>query len=314
MPSTDIRDAFFDELYNIAAHDKNVILLTADMGALGLERFKKDLSSQYINVGVAEQNMVSIAAGLSLSDKKVFIYSMAAFVTMRCYEHIKVDISGMRLPVTIIGAGPGIAYSSDGPTHHSIQDVSIMRALPGMLIFTPPDSVSASAFVKMAYKNNSPVYIRLDKGKFPFIYSTGYNFSDGLSLLKKGRDLLIITAGVMVHQAFKVAEELARHSIDAGIVDLFRIKPVNEELLLSCIGQSKAIITLEEHSVIGGIGSVVNEVLAGKEKFVLTKHFAIPDKNCEKYGDRDWMRASFGLDIDTILTAILAWDKWRDAY
>jgi len=183
----DIRDAFFDEVYTIASQDSRVIFLTADMGSFSLNRFKADLSSQYINVGVAEQNLVSIAAGLALAGKKVFIYTIASFVTQRCYEQIKIDICGMRLPVTIIGSGPGLSYSSDGPTHHAIQDILIMRALPEMTILNPGDSTTAVAAARIAYRSQGPVYVRIDKGKLPLLYENDEDFSAGLSLLKKGR-------------------------------------------------------------------------------------------------------------------------------
>ena len=145
LSDIDIRDAFFDELYEIAKEDKEVLFLTADMGALSLEKFKRDLPSQYINVGIAEQNMISVAAGLTLGGKKVFVYAIAPFITQRCYEQIKIDLACMRLSVTIIGAGAGIAYNSDGFTHHATQDIAIMRALPGMIILNPADSVTAAA-------------------------------------------------------------------------------------------------------------------------------------------------------------------------
>ncbi len=303
----DIRDAFFDEVYTIATKDSNVMFLTADMGAFSLNKFKKDLSSQYINVGVAEQNLVSIAAGLALGGKKVFIYTIAAFITQRCYEQIKIDLSCMRLPVTIIGSGPGITYSSDGPTHHAIQDVAIMRALPEMMILNPSDPVTAAAAARISYKNDGPVYIRIDKGKLPLLYDNNEDFCDGLALLKKGRDLMIITTGIMVHQSFKVADELAKHSIDAGIIDLYRIKPINEELFLSVIGKSNRIVTLEEHSIIGGIGSAISEILADKGKALPLKRIAIADKNCVGYGDREWMHSFYGLDVNSITKTILDW-------
>lgn len=303
----DIRDAFFDELYNIAANDSNVMFLTADMGAFSLERFKKNLSNQYINVGVAEQNMVGVAAGLVLGGKSVFIYAIAPFATMRCYEQIKVALSCMRLPVTVIGAGPGISYSSDGPTHHAIQDISIIRALPYITIFNPSDSIMASAIAKISYKSQNPVYIRIDKGKLPIIYSEGCDFSEGVSLLKEGHDLLIITTGIMVHEAFRLVDKLSNYAIDAGIVDLYRIKPINEKLLFSFINQANRLITLEEHSIVGGIGSAVSEILIDHGKIIPTKRFAIADKNCEKYGDREWMRAYYGLGIDKITKEILNW-------
>ena len=301
----DIRDAFFNEVYAIASKDPNVIFLTADMGAFSLNAFKKNLSSQYINVGVAEQNLVSIAAGLALGGKKVFIYSIAPFVTQRCYEQIKIDLSCMRLPVTIIGSGPGITYSSDGPTHHAIQDIAIMRALPEMTILNPSDPATATAAARISYKNDGPVYVRIDKGKLPLLYESEEDFSDGLALLKKGRDLMIITTGVMVHKAFKVIDELAKNSIDAGIIDLYRIKPINEELLLTFIEQSNRVVTLEEHSIIGGIGSAISEILVDKGKTLPMKRIAIADKNCVGYGDREWMHSFYGLDIQNIYKTII---------
>ena len=303
----DIRDAFFNEVYAIASRDPNVMFLTADMGAFSLNKFKEDLSSQYINVGVAEQNLVSIAAGLALGGKRVFIYTIAPFVTQRCYEQIKIDLCCMRLPVAIIGVGAGITYSNDGPTHHAIQDIAIMRALPEMTILNPSDSVAAAAAAGIAYKSHGPVYVRIDKGKLPLLYDSNKDFSDGLALLRKGGDLTIIATGVMVHQAFKVADELAKHSIDAGIIDVYRIKPINDELLLASIEQSNRIVTLEEHSIIGGIGNAISDILVDRGKGLPMKRIAIPDRNCVGYGDREWMHSFYGLDVNSITKTIVRW-------
>jgi len=306
----DIRDAFFDEVYRIASKDPDVIFLTADMGAFSLNRFKAELNHQYFNVGVAEQNLVGVATGLALAGKKVFIYTIAAFVTQRCYEQIKVDLCGMHLPVTIIGSGPGITYESDGPTHHAIQDVAIMRALPGMTIFNPSDAASAAAAARLAYASDGPVYVRIDKGKLPRLHDSSEDFSRGLTLLKKGRDLCIIATGIMASQAYKVADELARHSIDAGIIDLYRLKPVNEELLLDFIGKSKAVATLEEHSLVGGIGSAVSEIITDKRMTLPLKRIALTEQACPGYGNREWMHTFYGLDTDSVTKTILDW--WTD--
>jgi transketolase len=303
----DIRDAFFDEVYNIASQDPDVIFLTADIGAFSLNRFKADLNRQYINVGVAEQNMVGIAAGLSLAGKKVFIYTIAPFVTQRCYEQIKVDICGMCLPVTVIGVGGGITYSSDGPTHHATQDVAVMRALPGMIILNPADSTTAAAAARISYESKGPVYVRIDKGKLPLLYDNSANFSVGLAQLKQGRDLTIVATGVMVPQAFRVAEELARNSINAGIIDVYRLKPINEKLLLSFLEQSKRVVTLEEHSIVGGLGSAVSEILADYGKSLPMKRIAISEKSCPGYGDREWMHKFYGLDVNSITRTIQEW-------
>lgn len=305
----DIRDTFFDELYTIAQKDSNVIFLTADLGAFSLNKFKKDLPNQYINVGVAEQNLVSVAAGLALGGKKVYIYSIASFVTERCYEQIKIDIISMRLPITIIGSGGGISYNSDGITHHAIGDIAIMRAFPNITIINPCDSVSAKSAAEISYKSKCPVYIRIDKGKYPILYDEKKDFLDGMSLLKEGNDILIITTGIMVHQAFEIADTLAQYSINTGILDVYRLKPINESLFIDIIKKTKGIIVLEEHTNIGGLGSIVSEILVSNTINLPVKHFAIQDKYCDRYGDRNWMKSFYNLDTNTIVKEIVKWRK-----
>jgi transketolase len=228
-------------------------------------------------------------------------------MTQRCYEQIKIDICGMRLPVTIIGVGPGITYNSDGFTHHAIEDIAIMRALEGMTIFNPSDPGTAAAAAYLAVKSRTPFYVRIDKGMWPFLYSKDQDFGKGLSALKEGEDVLIIAAGVMVHQALVVAEELSRYSIDAAVVDLYRIKPLNNEMLLKIIERIPRIVTLEEHSVVGGIGSVVSEVVTDAGKSVLLKRIAIPADCRLGHGSREWMRSSCGLDKKSVVNTIIDW-------
>lgn len=308
ISDVDMRDAFFDELYNIAKDDSQVVFLTADMGAFSLVRFKKDLPEQYINVGVAEQNMVSVAAGLALGGKTVFVYTIVPFATMRCYEQIKIDLCCMNLPVTIIGVGAGFTYGSDGPTHHAIHDIAVMRTLPEITILNPSDSVMIQAFARIAYKSTGPVYVRIEKGKLPLIYDEAKNgFSDGIARTKKGSDLTIISTGIMVHQAYRVAEILAEHSISAGVVDLYRIKPLNTELLFKFIDKSKCVVTLEENTVTGGIGSAVSEALSDNLRAKPLKRIAIPDTHCFKSGDRQSLQASYGLDTGSIVKSIVDW-------
>jgi len=163
MNKVDVRDALFDAITDLAKEDKGIILMTADMGAWGLTKFRQHLPEQFINVGIAEQNLVSVAAGLALAGKKPFIYSIAAFVTGRCYDQIKVDLCQMNLPVTIIGSGPGLLYGSEGPTHHTTSDVVIMSVLPNMTIYTVRTADEAVQAVAIAYASKSPVYIRIAK-------------------------------------------------------------------------------------------------------------------------------------------------------
>lgn len=297
----DIRDAFFDEIYNIASKDMDVIFITADADAFSLRRYKEDFPDQFINVGVAEQNMVSVAAGLALSGKKVFIYAIIPFITMRCYEHIKVNICSMNLPVTIVGTGAGLSFGNDGPTHHAVQDISIMRTLPEITILNPCDSASASACARIAYKSNSPVYVRLDKGRFPVLYDADEDYSDGLKVIKKISDVNIISTGFMTQQAMKIASELDKFSISVGIIDLYRIKPVNETRLLKIINQSRQLVTIEENSIVGGIGSIMSEILADGGRNTPLKRIAIRDEQCFDYGSRDWLHKTYKIDVDSIV-------------
>ncbi|MGD2095818.1 MAG: transketolase C-terminal domain-containing protein [Phycisphaerales bacterium] len=307
LDDIDIRDALFDRIYDIAAKDKSLIFITADADTFSIKKYKKDLPEQFVNVGVAEQNMVAVAAGLALSNKRVFICSIIPFITLRCYEHIKVNICSMNLPVTIIGIGAGLSFSNDGPSHHAVCDVSVMRALPEITIFNPSDPIAASASVRIAYELCSPAYVRLDKGRIPTIYDNATDFSSGLSLLKPGSDLCIVSTGLMTHRALKVAEELSKHSIEAAVVDLYRIKPINAEMLLDVISQSKKIVTLEEHYVAGGIGSIIIEILTDKGVALPLKRIGISERTCPGYGNRDWMHSFYGLDTEGITEQILNW-------
>ena len=303
-----MRDIFFEKLYAIAKEDNRVVLLSGDFGAPSLDKFRRDITSQFIHTGIAEQNMVSLAAGLAMGGKIVFMYAIAPFLSLRCYDQLKVDLCCMNLPVTALGVGAGFAYDTAGPTHHTTEDVAIMRALPGMTILNPSDNVMAAAFADITYKNPGPKYVRFDREKLPLLYDTQANdFSDGLTNLRTGRDLTIVATGIMVHQAFEVTDELAKHSIDAGIIDLYRLKPVNEELLLKSIGESKPLVSLEENLINGGIGSIVAEILIDNGKTLPLKRIAIPDRYYFEYGGRQHLHAACGLDVASITKAILKW-------
>ncbi|CAB1082065.1 Transketolase, C-terminal section (EC [Olavius algarvensis Delta 1 endosymbiont] len=305
---TDLRDAFFDGVLALARNDARVLFLTADMGAFSLNQFRAELPAQFINVGVAEQNLINLAAGLALGGKKVFAYGIAPFVTLRCFEQIKVSLCCMNLPVTLVAVGLGFTYGSDGPTHHATHDVAVMRTLPEMAIYNPSDAVITAACAQIAYDGKGPQYIRIERGRAPRLYSGSVtDFSKGLSRLKTGTDLTIISTGIMSHTANIVADKLAKTGIDAGLIDLYRIKPVNAELLLEYIRHTPALVTLEENAISGGLGSVLSEILVDSGLSIPLKRIGAPDTHCCDLGPREWIQETLGLNDDAITDNIMTW-------
>jgi len=303
-----MRDAFLDELYNIAREDRRVILISNDFGAPSLDKFREDCASQFIHIGIAEQNMVNVATGLALAGKIVYMYSIAPFLPLRCYEQLRVHLAFKRYHITGVVVGAGYSYDLSGPTHHALEDIAVMNALPGMTILNASDSVMGAAFARMTYENPGPKYVRFDREIFPPIYNGQKDaFSDGLTILKKGHDLTIIATGIMVHQAFKVADELARHSIDAGIIDLYRIKPLNKELLLSTIPESRRILTMEENFINGGIGSIISALVADRGENIKLRRFGVPDEYFSQGGGREQLHLLCGLDVASITKTTLSW-------
>jgi transketolase len=305
--SVELRDALFDAIHEMAAKDPRLIFITADMGSWSLSNFREHLPKQFINIGIAEQNMLGVAAGLALAGKRVFVYAIIPFLVLRCLEQIKVDLCLPKLPVTLIGGGPGICYASDGPTHHAVEDVALMRALPGITIFNPCDHFAARAAVRQAAAGRGPVYIRLDKGKPPTIHNPKTRFADGLIEVKSGNDLVLIGSGIMTQQAFKVAAALGAAAPGVGIADLFRIAPLPAAKLRELAGRARRIATLEEHLLAGGIGSALSEFLTDNNLRVPLKRIGIGGGYCEQYGAREWMQQTLGLDAESIAKEIRPW-------
>lgn len=307
LDPTDLRDALFDELNRLATEDGDVIILADDQGAFALEWAQANLPGQYYNIGIAEQNLISVSAGLAMGGKRPFVYGIATFMTLRCYEQIRNDLCAMQLPVTIIASGPGYTYAYDGPTHHATEDVAIMRALPGMTIFSPADAVSTRAVARLTHQAASPSYVRIEKGTLPRLYSDDHDFSAGFARLLEGDDIDIVASGAMVHRAVEVAETLGMQGVKVGVVDLYRLKPVDGPALLDEITRADRIATLEEHSVVGGLGSLVAELIADAQVQAPLLRLGLNDEFVYKYGDRDWMREQGGLDASALVSRIASW-------
>jgi len=297
---TDMRDAFFEELFQIAKSDKDVILLYADQGAFTLNKFYSEIPKQIFNVGIAEQNMISTAAGLAKAGKKVFVHTINTFLTLRCYEQIKVDLSIMNLPVIMAGVGAGFTYGADGPTHHSNQDIAIMRAIPGIRILNASDTINLSIFPHLAYQIPKLTFIRFEKGNYPALYNKNHNFQDGMDEILKGDNVVIISTGTIVHRALKVAE----HFKSVGVIDIYQLKPLNEKKLNKLLSSYKKIIVLEEHLSYGGLATIIADFLADYSKNMNFLRVGLPDENCFVYGDRDYMLKKIGISKEQIITKI----------
>ena len=301
----DIRDVFFDRIYDLSKDNKNFIILSADMEAFSLNKFAKDFPEKYLNVGVSEQNMINVAAGLAISGKTVFCYSICSFVTLRCYEQIKVNICSLNLPVIIIGAGAGFSFGYDGPTHHGHQDLSSMRLLPEMSILELSSNDLAKKSVDFAFQNNGPLYIRLDKGPFPEWKEQENDFSKGFRILKPLNKINLITNGYMTRRAIKVAELLSSKGIICGIVDLFLFKPFPNNFFKEIISTSEKIISIEESCVSGGLATSISECIAKNDSKCKFLAIASPDKQFIEYGDREWFHQKYNLDENGIADSIL---------
>lgn len=258
LEKQDMRDAFF---LGILEHLKNqdhqqIVCLTADHGAFILDELAKEFPQQFINVGIAEQNMMNVAAGLALEGKKVFAYGITPFVSMRCFEQVVISIAAMRLHVNIVAVGAGFTYSIDGPTHHGLQDVAIMNSVPGMQIWNSSDPINTYRFAAMACEKPGPKYLRIEKGIFPRLHPlAGFDETPGFALLKDGNDLLILATGAMSANAMNAAATLDKKGYSVAVADIYCLKPFPAKKILELIQQANNVLTVEEHVSSGGLGA-----------------------------------------------------------
>jgi transketolase len=301
-----MRITFIKTLTELAKKNKNIILLTGDLGFSILDNFQAEYPGQFINAGVAEQNMTGVAAGLSACGKNPWIYSIIPFITMRNFEQIRNDLCYQNLNVKIIGVGAGFSYGPYGHTHHSVEDIGILRTLPNMVILCPGDPIEVKCATRAAAKYHGPVYIRLGKTREPSVHTNEPDFQIGKGIIvQKGTDITIIATSTLLYRGLEVVRTLKEKHISAGLVSMHTIKPIDEGLILQCAKDSKAIFSLEEHSVIGGLGSAVAETLAEHNAHVLFKRLGIPDRFTKGIGDQEYLRAANGLSIDQIVKTVI---------
>ncbi len=259
------RDAYGETLCALGAKHSNIVVLDADLsGSTKTSLFKKDFPERFYNVGVAEQNLVGMAAGFSISGLVPFASSFAMFLAGRAWEITRNSIAYPHLNVKLVATHSGITVGEDGASHQCLEDIAIMRVLPGMHVFVPADATETSQIIERAYEIQGPCYIRCGRSSLPILdHHPNYKFQEGkIEILNDGSDITIIACGVMVSEAQQAVAELANHGIEAALLNVSSIKPIDKETLLAFAKKTKFFITAEEHNVIGGLGSAVLESIA----------------------------------------------------
>ena len=309
-----MRNAFFRALYALAERDERVFLIVGDLGFGVVEPFAERFPERFLNVGVAEQNMTGIAAGLALCGKIVFTYSIANFPILRCLEQVRNDVCYHKANVKIVAVGGGLAYGALGSTHHATEDIAIMRALPEMLVVAPGDPQEAEAATRAIAEHPGPCYLRLGRAGEPNVHPQKLSFELGRAIrVLEGDDITLISTGGLLQTAVQVAELLRPMGLHARVLSMHTIKPLDVEAVLSAAQETRAILTLEEHSTTGGLGGAVAEVLAeGDRGLPIFRRFGLPSAFASTVGTQEHLRSQYGLSPQSLVAAIrLALEKDR---
>lgn len=299
------RESYGEELVKLGAEHEEIVVLDADLAeATRSGEFQKAFPDRFIDCGIAEENMMGVAAGLAAAGKVPFASSFAMFAVGRAYEQIRNSIGYPHLNVKIGASHAGISVGEDGATHQCIEDIALMRMIPGMVVINPSDYIEAKAAVRAAYEHDGPVYMRFGRLAVPVLNTDpDYKFELGKGVvLREGKDLTIIASGLPVYNCLEAAERLAQDGIDAQVINIHTIKPIDEDLIVEAAKTTGKIVTVEEHSVIGGLGSAVCDVLAEKAPTKVMK-IGIYDKFGES-GPALELLKKYGLDTDGIYEKI----------
>jgi transketolase len=304
-----MRTTFVRTLTELAAKDPRINLITGDLGFGVLDRYALQFPKQYLNAGVAEQNMTGLATGMALCGKTVFTYSIGNFPTLRCLEQIRNDICYHKANVKIVCIGGGVAYGSLGISHHATEDIAIMRALPNMTVLAPGDPVETAAATRACAEQPGPCYLRLGKAGEPTVHAGGIDFQVGRAIVvRDGSDLCLISTGGMLPIAAQVADELAKSGARARLLSMHTVKPLDVETLVLVAREVPLIVTLEEHSVVGGLGGAVAEALADQSGVrAVLRRVAFPGTFTSEVGSQPYLRNFYGLSSEKVLDSIRKW-------
>lgn len=301
-----MRRKCLDMVYEMAKQDERIFFVGSDLGFGTLKEFREKMPDRFIMEGINEAHTVGMAAGLAMEGKVVYVNTIATFLTRRSFEQVILDLCMHNVRVRLIGNGGGLVYAPLGSTHLAFEDIAIMRALPNMSIVAPADAEEMAQFVPLSVDYPGPIYIRLAKGYDPVVTNSDTPFEIGRGRqMRDGKDALIVTTGITLRLALPAAQILSSRGIEAAVLHLPTIKPLDREAVLDLAGPVNAVVTAEEHTIIGGLGSAVAEILAeaALERPLRFKRIGVPDIFPDKngYGSQDSMMSSHGITTEGIV-------------
>jgi transketolase len=295
-----MRNAYLETLYELAGKDKNVFAIISDNGAIVYDKYRQDFPQQYINAGISEANMVGMAAGMANRGKVPFVYTIGAFLAYRAYEFILNDVCLQNQNVKMVGIGAGCSYSLLGPSHHTIFDLAVLRPLPNLTIFSPASPLEVRKVVKASYNIHGPVYIRLGTNRETEIYEQDYCFEVGKGVqLQDGTDLTLVGTGSIMADVLQAAKAIKADGVSVRVINIHTIKPFDRDVVIKAAKETGEIIVVEEHSLCGGLGSAISEVIAEENLNVTFSRMGFKDF-VHGYGKHSELKAINGLAVKDI--------------
>ncbi len=303
-----MRKACLDAVYEMALRDTRVVFIGSDLGAGTLDNFRRNLPDRFFMEGVSEAAIVGMMAGLAMSGRIPYMNTIAPFIVRRACEQVALDACLHRFPLRFLASGGGVVYAPLGPTHLAVEDIALMRALPNMTVIAPADAEEMRRLMPLTLDYPGPIYIRLAKGGDPIVTTAAGDFEIGRAIpMRQGRDALIVTTGVLLKSALESAQVLSQQGIEAGVLHVPTVKPFDTETMLDMARHVRVVVTAEEHSIIGGLGSAVAEVLAEAafDRPPRLARLGFPDVFPDHYGSQAEHLAHYGLTSEGIRSAVL---------
>jgi transketolase len=302
-----MRKTCLDMVYELAKQDERIFFIGSDLGVGVLKQFREEMPGRFLMEGVSEANVIGIAAGLALEGKIPYINTIATFLTRRCFEQVVLDLCLHHVKVRLIGSGGGLVYAPLGPTHLAVEDLAILRAVPEMTIVAPADAEEMRRLMPHTVDHPGPLYIRLAKGYDPVVSRADLPFEIGKAILmREGADALLVTTGVCLQLCLAAAEQLAAQGIEASVLHIHTVKPLDIGTLRECIDTAPVVVAVEEHSVIGGLGSAIAEVIAEADLTVPRRfrRVGLPDRFADRYGSQYSLMAHLGITAERVFTLV----------